>query len=267
MKYIFIILVFCLFSCRREIPEPIITIQSEKSTSEINEIIETFPNGNVKTEYIYFESKNDSNYTIKMYYENGQTEFKGIVRNGKFVGEKLNYHDNGVLREVDSILNPCDLDFCCCDGKVIRYFRNGELDQTFENRNGVANGLVSIFDRDSTGRLLKTSEYKNSRKNGIEKIFFKNGKVHSIQEFKNDTAINFIYYFKENGDTLKYINHFKGKKDFPAKKWLKNGQIFYANYIDSNYKEVLFRWSDRNGNEIKREIIKIEIGKDYELPD
>lgn len=267
MKYIFIILVLCLFSCRREIPEPIITIQSEKLTSEINEIIENFPNGNVKTEFIYIESKNDNNYTILEYHENGQLKFKGIVRNGKFIGEKLNYYDNGVLREVDSILNPCDLDFCCCDGKVIRYFRNGKLDQTFENRNGVANGLVSIFDRDSSGRLIRTTEYKDSRKNGIEKLFFENGKVHTIQEFKNDTAVNFIYYFKENGDTLKYFYHFNGHIDFPTKKWLKNGEIFYANYIDSNYKAVIFRWTDKNGKEIKRKILKPDKEKNYVLPD
>jgi hypothetical protein len=41
------------------------------------------------------------------------------------------------LKEVDSIINPCDLDFCCCDGKVLKYNSNGKLDQTFENRNGI----------------------------------------------------------------------------------------------------------------------------------
>ena len=251
MKPTLIILIFFLFGCK----------------TEIRETAETYPSGKIKTEYVYADKKNKSNYTIIEYYENGQIEFKGTVKDGEFFGVKLNYYDNGNLRSVDSIINPCAIDFCCCDGKVIRYFRNGQFDQTFENRNGVANGLVSIFDRDSTGRLIRTTEYKDDRKNGIEKLFFENGNIYSVQEFKNDTAVNFIYYFNENGDTAKYFYHFKGNKDFPAKKWLENGEIFYANYVDSNYKVALFRWTDTNGKEIKREIIRTEKGKNYVLPD
>lgn len=251
MKYTFIILTLALLGCK----------------TEVRETTETYPSGKIMTEYVYADKKSKRDYTIIEYFENGQVKFKGTVKDGNFYGVKLNYYDNGNLRSVDSIINPCAIDFCCCDGKVIRYYRNRQLDQTFENRNGVANGLVSIFDRDSTGRLIRTTEYKDDRKNGIEKLFFENGSIYSIQEFKDDTAINYIYYFKENGDTLKYFNHFKGKKDFPAKKWLENGQIFYATYVDSNYKEVLFRWTDKNGNEIKRQIVNPDKEKNYVLPD
>ena len=235
--------------------------------TEVRETIEIFPNGKVEVEYVYSNKKNKDNYTIIEYFESGQIKFKGTVENGKFVGAKLNYYDNGNLREVDSIINPCELDFCCCDGTVFKYFRNGKLDQTFEMRNGVANGLVTIYDRDSLGIVINTIEYKDDRKNGKEIVYFKLGSVYSISEFRNDTAVNYIYYFKENGDTSKYFFHFKGKRDFPVKKWLEDGVIFYANYIDSSYKNALYQWTDKDGNELKREIVTLDKNMQYVLPD
>jgi antitoxin component YwqK of YwqJK toxin-antitoxin module len=253
MKSIFAIIltIILLFGCK----------------TEVRETVETFPNGKVKSEYVYSNKENKNNYTIIDYFENGQVKFKGTVKDGKFVGAKLNYYENGNLSEVDSIINPCVLDFCCCDGTVFKYFRNGKLDQTYEIRNGVANGLVTIYDRDSLGRVILTTEYKDDKKNGIEIDYFESGSIYSISEFKNDTVVNYIYYFKENGDTSKYFFHFKGKQDFPVKKWLENGQIFYAAYIDSSYKKVLYRWTDKGGNEIKREIITPDKNKKYALPD
>ena len=44
---------------------------------------------------------------------------KELLKNKKFIGVKMNYYENGNLKEVDSILNPCTLNFCCCDGKVL----------------------------------------------------------------------------------------------------------------------------------------------------
>lgn len=252
MKQTFIILTIILFfGCK----------------TETRETIESYPNGKVMTEYVYSDKANKKDYSIIEYFENGKTKFKGTVKDGKFIIVKLNYYDNGNYREVDSIMNPCDLDFCCCDGKVFKYYRNGKLDQTYENRNGVANGLLTIYDRDSLGKVIRTTEYKDHKKNGRETIYSESGNIYSISEFNNDTAINYIYYFKENGDTLKYFFHFKGNQDLPAKKWLKNGQIFYATYIDSSYKNVLYRWTEIDGNEIKRELIKPDNNKKYVLPD
>jgi hypothetical protein len=54
---------------------------------------------------------------------------------------------------------------------------------------------------------------------------------------------------------MKIYNTWKGNEDFPTKKWLKNGQIFYAEYTDTTYDVALYRWTDKNGKELKREII------------
>jgi hypothetical protein len=60
------------------------------------------------------------------------------------------------------------------------------------------------------------------------------------------------YYFRENGDTVKYIGVWKGQESMPYKKWLKNGNILEGDYTDSTGKVVLWKWVDPKGKEIKR---------------
>ena len=154
MKTLSIILLFTfLFGCK----------------VEYRKTIDTYPNGKIKIEYVYPDKDEKSKYTILEYYNNGQTSFKGTVDNNKFVGVKINYFENGSLKEVDSIITPCNLDFCCCDGKVLKYYSNGKLDKTIENRNGVANGQVILYDKDSSGRVASICSYKNDKKMVLQK--------------------------------------------------------------------------------------------------
>ena len=121
--------------------------------TEYRKIIDTYPDGKVKEENVYPNKDDKAKYTIINYYSNGQIRFNGTVENKKFIGVKMNYYENGNLKEVDSILNPCALNFCCCGGKVLKYYSNGKLEQTFENRNGAANGLIHLYENDSSGKL------------------------------------------------------------------------------------------------------------------
>lgn len=239
LKISLLLLVGLLFGCR----------------TEYRETIETYSNGKIKSEFVYPDKKNTSDYSIINYFENGNISFKGIVKNKKFVGEKINYFENGNIQQTDSLIKPCELDFCCCDGKVTRYYSNGELNQMFYNKNGNAEGELMFYSEDSTGILEEITEYSNGKKNGLRKVFYESGKIYLIKKFRNDTLIDKVYYFDENGDSLKYYHTWKGNIDFPTKKWLTNGGIFYADYLEDGYDKVLYRWEDKNGIEIKREII------------
>ena len=229
--------------------------------TEYRKIIDTYPDGKVKEENVYPNKDDKAKYTIITYYSNGQIRFKGTVENKKFIGVKMNYYENGNLKEVDSILNPCALNFCCCDGKVLKYYSNGKLEQTFENRNGAANGLIHLYENDSSGKLGIIYTYKDDKKNGPYKRFYNSGKLYSLGTYRNDTLVDHVYYFEENGDSMKIYYTWKGEEDFPTKKWLDNGQIFYATYLDSTYSKALYLWTDKSGNELKREVVTASKGK------
>ncbi len=237
-SYIIIILTF-LFGCK----------------TENRKTIDTYSDGKTKSEYVYPDKNDKSNYTIIEYYNNGQISFKGTVEKNKFVDAKLNYYPNGSIKEIDSIINPCELNFCCCDGKVLKYYSNGKLDQTYENRNGMANGLVHLYENDSSGKLGIIYTYKDDKKNGVYKNFYNSGELYRLGTYRNDTLVDYIYYFERNGDTMKINYTWKGQEDFPSKKWLDNGQIFYATYLDSTFNRALYRWTDKAGNELKRQIV------------
>ena len=231
--------------------------------TEYRKTIDTYSDGKTKSEYVYPDKNDKSNYTIVEYYNNGQISFKGTVENNKFVGVKLNYYPNGNLKEVDSIINPCELNSCCCDGKVLKYYNNGKLDQTYENRNGMANGMVHLYENDSSGKLGIIYTYKDDKKNGTYKNFYNSGELYRLGTYRNDTLVDYIYYFEPNGDTMKINYTWKGKEDFPSKKWLDNGQIFYATYLDNTYNKALYRWTDKSGKELRREIVSPKTGGEW----
>ncbi len=242
-----ILLLTCLLGCK----------------TEYKETIDTYSNGKLKTEYVYPDKGDQSKYTIIEYHKNGQVSFKATVDNKKFIGVKINYFENGNLKEVDSLIAPCDLDFCCCDGKVSKYYSNGKLAQTFENRNGVANGKVVLYGNDSSGKIWSIRTYKDDKRNGLIKTFYQSGKLYKIESFKNDTLVDHVYYFEETGDTMKIYYTWEGKEDFPTKKWLDNGQLFYATYLDSSYDKAIYRWTDRWGKELRTEIVSPKTGGEW----
>jgi antitoxin component YwqK of YwqJK toxin-antitoxin module len=240
------ILVF-LFSCKQE----------------YRKIIDTYSNGKIKVEYVYANKSNTARYQIIEYYPDGEISFKGTVENNKFVGVKCNYYENGELKQVDSLTRHCDLDFCCCDGKVLKYYSNGKPDQAFENRNGAANGLVHLYENDSSGRLGIIYTYSDDKKNGPYKRFYSSGQLYCSGTYRNDTLVGQVYYFKPNGDSLKINATWHGKEDFPSKKWLDNGEVFYATYLDNTYNKALYRWTDKLGKELRREIISLKTGGEW----
>jgi antitoxin component YwqK of YwqJK toxin-antitoxin module len=231
--------------------------------TEYRKSIDTYSNGKTKIEYVYPDKANQSKYAIIEYYNDGQISFKATVDNNKFVGVKVNYFENGNLSEVDSITNPCDLNNCCCDGKVSKYYSNGKLEQSFENKNGNVDGQVLLYGSDSSGKLWSIRSYQEDKKNGVSKTFYESGKVYKIEKFSNDTLVDYVIYFQENGDTMKVNYTWKGNEDFPSKKWLESGQIFYATYLDNSYNKALYRWTDKAGKELRREIVSPKSGGEW----
>jgi len=205
------------------------------------EVTERYSNGKPKEVRTYL-NKDSTDFKIVQYYPSGQISFEGNVVNKLFVGQKINYYENGKIKQIDSLHKPCALDFCCCDGLVRRYRENGTLQETFINKNGVEAGLV--FTYDTLGRLETKYEMINGRKNGQAEKYFEDGTLAFKATFHNETIQGYAVYFYGNGDTLKMMKYNGNNMDFPYFKWLKNGQIIKGEVID-NGKQILWTWMDK----------------------
>ena len=83
-----------------------------------------------------------------------------------------------------------------------------------------------MYEDNSSGKLGIIYTYKDDKKNGPYKRFYNSGKLYLLGIFRNDTLVDHVYYFKENGELMKIYYTWKGEKDFPTKKWLDNGKYF-----------------------------------------
>ena len=74
--------------------------------------------------------------------------------------------------------------------KVSKYDINGILDQ----RKMYHDNLVEFYSYYDNGQILKEGNFKNHKKEGIWKEYYKDGNLKSITEFKKDRIINIIKY-------------------------------------------------------------------------
>ena len=239
-----------------------ILFSSCNSTHEVT--TSSYSNGNPKTQKIYHNKYNKSNFILLCYYETSEVELKATVKDNKFIGERITFYKNGIMKEIDSIALPCESNIFSCDGKITTFDSLGKISEFWYYKNGSEDGLLYGFR--VNGKVDYISTYVAGKKHGIEKVNYESGNLEAISNYINDTIVDCIYFFKENGDTLKYYNHVKGKMAFPYKKWLENSIILYGNYLDKSNSKALWVWYDENYRELKR-LIKVQSEGGFVAPE
>ena len=220
--------------------------------SELHKIIEKHPNGKAKIEYVYPDKDDTTNFTYNTYYENGQMLYKCRVVDMKFVGEKINYFDNGHIYTIEKLVKPTAFNDSIYDCEIIQNDSSGRPQYHYAYKNGSRNGISKKFD--TSGHLIETVDWVTGKQNGKQTRYYARGKVRSIVYYRNDTAINYTYLFNEKGDTLKYAFHNpSGDIALPYKKWLSNGWTLTGNYINAGQTKALWQWFDKI---IKKSLLK-----------
>jgi len=227
--------------------------QTASCKKPVKKIIGRYADGTPGVVYEYADKGDTSNYISKDYYPNGSIRRIAIVTNGQVTGKVTTYYENGKISQIDSLLHPRKIiDDGDWDADVTSFYDNGVISEKFEIRHGFINGLSKYYD--TRGVLVK--EYyliKDTIKNGEYREFYDNGMTLLLATYINDTLVGTEYHFKENGDTIKYYNHYKGRPDFPYKKWLDNGNILFGNYAGNDNKVAVWTWHTKNGKLIKKE--------------
>jgi len=87
-----------------------------------------------------------------------------------------------------------------CNYKKIM-FPNGALKEEGCLRKGEKEGVWKRYGEE--GHLLQVTTYKNGLKNGPDTVLFKNRKLRSVYQWKNDTPVDTSKEFNEEGDLVK----------------------------------------------------------------
>ena len=246
MKILLIILALFLFGC----------------SSDNKDIFEKYSDGSPKAVRFYKNSKDKSVYQLVWYFPDGKVQFEGMVKENKFFGSKINYYNNGNFKEVDSLINPCELNVSYCDSKVFLFDSSGKKIEEFENRNGSENGLSIKFD--TAGRIKEKFELVDGHITGQGLKYFANGKVAFKATFKNDSIQGYAVYFYDNGNTMKMMQYNGEKMALPYFKWFENGEILKGEAIN-NERQILWTWMDKNRNIIKTKTVNF--GSQFMVPE
>ena len=100
---------------------------------------------------------------------------------------------------------------------------------------------------ENTSILKKEENYKNNKKHGVYKTFYKNGNLEFLQEYKYDKLDNYQYYYHDNGVLAcigYYINDLKESKE---EAFYKDGKREYIENYKNNKQVNEQIYYDKNG--------------------
>ncbi|HVA98390.1 MAG TPA: hypothetical protein VNG53_05805 [Bacteroidia bacterium] len=139
-----------------------------------NKILSYYPNGKIKEERAYPNSKDSSWYLSYLYTPEGFLKFKATVHDSIANGPATVYYSNGKIKE-------------------LQYYINDSL-----------NGL--FIDFDSIGRIKKYAYYKDGKLDGLSTSYFSNGNIEESCNYKDDKKQGFCVYYYRNGNIGSFSN-------------------------------------------------------------
>lgn len=147
MKLFGLLLITTIFSCHHE---------------KIKVFKRFFNDGKIATANIYDNASDTLNYIEEGYYntgklfrrgkyvngkkdglwewwfENGKKSDEATLQQGIYVGQRKHWFPNGKLKQLEVITGECFGD--CCNGQVINYYENGQVEDESTNLNGQQHG-------------------------------------------------------------------------------------------------------------------------------
>ena len=227
-------------------------------------VVARYANGSLAAVKSYPDENDTTTYRLTNYYPDGKIFKTGQIQNGKYIGNKITYFENGKISQIDSLFHPCPRFIKEWDGILFRFNENGTISQEFTVKMGLFDGLFKQYN--DSGLLIKDYYLVNdSIKNGLYEEFYATGRVSLRLNYSNNMLNGLAYFFDPNGDTSKYYGFKNNYMTFPYKRWLGNGQTMTGEVEDSAKKVFVWKWYDKNGIELKREK-SIGVREDYFVP-
>lgn len=208
----------------------------------------------------------DGNGYLTLYYQNGNKESQGYMKNGLHSGKWTHWHENGELASKASYNNNETIlhDVWTVDGEHIVIDGNGYYHYDFDNgiiqeegqyTNGKQTGLWitrsednvelvrasyrdgklddQVIIKNETGLIESKTNYIEGLAHGYQKHYFETGEPLNEGEMENNKQTGYWTWYHESGELLCQVNFTEGKKEGEQIFWNESGIIvkkeFYEN--------------------------------------
>jgi uncharacterized protein len=174
-------------------------------------------------------------------YRNGNIAYKADFKNNKVIGEYKRYYESGPVKSIikyDKYGNK---------GKVVFFWDDGTKMAVgnYVNQN-VKDSIWLYYATD--GILIMLESYKNGKKDGISKKFWRNGKPSQEVPWENDMVNGAYREFYESGKTLVETGYKKGVNDGLFFRYYESNRIAIKGFYKNNMEEGKWQYFDSKGN-------------------
>jgi antitoxin component YwqK of YwqJK toxin-antitoxin module len=157
----------------------------------------------------------------------GVVTYKGTPFTGKLVeyydGDKTKLHRTSTLQ----------------DGKWVgpkeRYYENGQLREKQNYKDDMRDGTFLSYDED--GQLAEKRTYKDGKLDGPKEWYYENGQLREKDNYKDDMRDGTFLRYYENGQLDVKETYKDGKLDGPYESYEENGQL----WSKSTYKDGILQ--------------------------
>ena len=153
----------------------------------------------------------------KSYYDNGQIQIEGTMKDGEWDGPFKEYYENGQIMEEKTYKNGNR------DGQYKEYSYNGNLksEETFNN------GSSTFKYYHDNGQLKQEGTYNNGNLDGPFKSYYENGQLRYEETYKNGNLDGPLKLYYENGQLESEGFKKDGKLDGLWKVYYENGELYH----------------------------------------
>src|SRR5450755_1126901 len=201
----FIFILFSFFLSCKQKPEikiisryengKITQIHTYNNPSDTLSFLETeyYESGKISYQGSYVNKTKDGHWV--WYFSNGILKDSATYHNGDFVGRRVHWDSLGHLTKLEIITGPCY--DCCCDGEVVSYYPNGQIQSQTHMLRGKENGkYVYHFEN---GQPKKEQFYNDGIKEGNYYEWFGNGKKWVIGYYRQGKMDSLWTWFDSTG--------------------------------------------------------------------
>lgn len=185
-----------------------------------------------KIKHIYTYDKTTNTTDAVSYNEYGNIIVRGTYINNKLTGSKRTYNKFEMIKSIDSFVDGAKNGVCIeyfvledDDGKFLRDDEGNTIESVrveYSYRDGMLNGICKLYRR---GKLAKEETYANGHRDGLYKLYSRNGELTEIGNYFNGDYNGLRRTYFAGGNLKGEKAYSNGQMNGSYKCWYNNGLL------------------------------------------